>query len=299
MNPLRFLKSLFGGKKQSPGRARKRLDVQARFEILRHGVAGTMSQFYVARDRQRGEIVGLKICDPQKTAAFEARFKGLNKPSEGEISMMFYHPYIVQTYEYGLTTENAPYLVMEYLPGGPLHAHIVAQSAFLDQMMLTYIRQGAEALAVVHEAGFIHRDVCPRNFMFTRDYRVMKLTDFGLTVPATPPFMQPGNRTGTPNYMAPELVRRYKTDQRLDVFAFGVSMYEMLAEGELPWERGTTGMAALSHDQPPVDIRRRRPQINTELAEAIHWCIEPELPNRCPNMRAFLDRIAHLQSHDG
>ena len=56
-------------------------------------------------------------------------------------------------------------------------------------------------------------------------------------MPAEKEFMLPGNRTGTPNYMAPEVVRRKPTDQRLDIFAYGVSMYELFAF-ELPWQRG-------------------------------------------------------------
>jgi len=102
--------------------------------------------------------------------------------------------------------------------------------------------------------------------------------------------MQPGNRTGTPNYMAPELVRRRPTDQRLDVFAFGVTAYEFCTF-ELPWLRGTTGMAAMTHDQPPTDIHHYRPDIQPQLAKAIHACIEPDVAKRCPSMEDFLRMI--------
>ena len=159
------------------------------------------------------------------------------------------------------------------------------------------IRQVAEALDVVHKAGYIHRDICPRNLILTGDSSICKLTDFGLTVPATRPFMQPGNRTGTPNYMAPELVRRYPTDHRLDVFAFGVTAFEMCTF-ELPWTRGTTGMAAMSHDQPPTDIRKYRPQINEALANAIRACIEPDVKKRCPSMEKFLRMIRRIEHED-
>lgn len=295
---LKLLQNLFSGSQSRARASKKRVDAATRFQIMREGVAGTMSRFYVALDRERGEIVGLKILDPKKTAAYEARFKGLNKPCEGEIATRFVHPYIVATYEYGFTTRDEPYLVMEYLEGGGLNGHLVAKSPFLFQRpLITYIRQIAEALSVVHDGGFIHRDVCPRNLMFNRDFSILKLTDFGLSVPATPPFMQPGNRSGTPNYMAPELVRRYPTDHRLDVFSFGVSMYEMLTF-ELPWERGTTGLAALQHEKPPADIRRFRPQIHPDMAAAIHACIEPVKEKRCPSMQHFLEMISHLDSTD-
>ena len=172
----------------------------------------------------------------------------MKKPSEGEIASQFEHPYIVETQEYGVTTEGFTYLVMEYLGGGGMNSLLTSRDVRLNGNRVKVLRQIAEALSVVHEAGYIHRDVCPRNLLFTTDGGVCKLTDFGLSVPATPPFLKPGNRTGTPNYMAPELVRRHPTDVRLDVFAFGVSAYE-ICTNELPWPRGSTGMAAMTHDQ--------------------------------------------------
>ena len=82
------------------------LDVSKRFTFLHEAILGTMSKFYVARDMQTNEIVGLKILDPVKSAAFESRFKGLHKPSEGEIAVQLKHPQIVKTLQYGLTTEG-------------------------------------------------------------------------------------------------------------------------------------------------------------------------------------------------
>ena len=179
-----------------------------------------------------------------------------------------------------------------------MNSVLVARDPCLDGRRLHFIRQAAEAVAAVHAAGFIHRDICPRNFLMTnKKCEELKLIDFGLTVPATPMFMQPGNRTGTPNYMAPELVRRRATDHRLDVFSFGVMAYEFCTF-RLPWLRGTTGMAAMAHDQPPVDIRQYRPQINPVLAKAIHACIEPEMNRRCPSIEAFLSMIHGVSSED-
>jgi serine/threonine protein kinase len=288
MGIFRRLKSVLSG---------GRLDVNRRFELLREAISGTMSKFYVARDRRTDRVVGLKILDPQKTAAFEARFRGLNKPTEGEIAIRLPHPYIVQTYEHGLTTEGDQYLVMEYLEGRGLNLMISSRDPRLEGRRVEFLRQVAEALAFVHQSGFIHRDVCPRNLILTGDGAILKLTDFGLSVPAMPPFLRPGNRTGTPNYMAPELVRRRRTDARLDVFAFGVTAYEMYT-GELPWQSGHTGQAAMSHESPPTNIRQHRPRINDRLAAAIRSCIEPDVAKRCPSMERFLAMIEHVETED-
>jgi serine/threonine protein kinase len=288
MSFLEPLKILFTG---------RRLNISSRFALLREAIQGTMSSFYMARDMRTDKIVGLKILDPKKTAEFNARFLGLDKPNEGEISIQLKHPQIVTTFEYGLTTEGALYIVMEFLEGTTLHSALISQDACLEGRRVKFIREAAEAVAAVHAAGFIHRDVCPRNFMLTANNEEIKLIDFGLTVPATKPFMQPGNRTGTPNYMAPELVRRRNTDQRLDVFAFGVTAYE-ICTFELPWMRGVTGMAAMTHDRQPADIHLYRPQINPALAKAIHACIEPNLSQRCPSMEKFLLMIHGVDHED-
>ncbi len=274
-----------------------RLDVSKRFALLREAISGTMSNFYMARDLRTGKIVGLKIIDKQKSEAFEARYRGLGKPSEGEISIQLKHPNIVETYEYGLTTDGSPYLVQEFLEGPGLNSLIVARSSRLDGHRLEFLRQAAEAIAYLHAAGFVHRDICPRNLLLTGDGQSVKLIDFGLTVPAKGPFLQPGNRVGNPNYMAPEVVRRRPIDQRIDVFSFGVTAYE-LCTFELPWPVGTTGLAALSHDKPPTDIRTRRPQINPRLAQAIHACIEPDPQKRCPSMESFLQMIRGIKHED-
>jgi len=153
----------------------------------------------------------------------------------------------------------------------------------------------AEALNAVHEAGFIHRDICPRNFICTKDMSNIKLIDFGLTVPDKEEFRRPGNRTGTPQYMAPEVVRRRETDQRLDLFSFGVTMYRMLTY-EHPWgSTDTTGMAALAHDQRPAeDIRKYRPNLDERLVKLIHKCVEIDKEKRmstCKRLVQYLKQV--------
>lgn len=287
---------LFGSFKSLLG---AKLDVGKRFELLREAISGTMSETYMAREKSTGKIVALKLLDIEKTVAFEARFKGIDKPTEGEIAVSLNHPHIVKTFEHGLTTKGQQYLVMEFLEGPGVNSLIIGRSHLLEGRRLQFIRQAAEAIAAVHAAGYIHRDICPRNLMCTAaDGKQLKLIDFGLTVPATAPFMQPGNRTGTPNYMAPELVKRQKTDQRLDVFAFGVTAYEILTF-ELPWERGTTGQIAMTHaNQPPKDLRVLRPKVDPQLAAAVMSCVEQNPARRCPSIGQFLKLIGNVRHED-
>lgn len=279
--------------------ADNKLDVSARFETLREAVTGTMSNFYAARERKTGKIYGLKLLDPEKTAQFEARFKGLNKPAEGKVATSMKHPRIVETYEYGLTTKGEHFIIMEYVEGIGMSQLLYMKDPIIEGKRLLLIRQMGEALDYVHKQGYIHRDICPRNFIVAPDGKSLKLIDFGLTLPATEPFMQPGNRTGTPLYMAPEVVRRRTTDQRLDIFSFGVTAYQMLTY-EHPWPIGdATGMAALSHDtEAATPIMQYRPKISPLLAEAIMMCINPRPENRPETIEHFLRIVRKVRSED-
>ena len=275
-----------------------RVDVRKRYEILRDAVSGTMSDFHKARDRQTDQIVGLKILDRKKTEQLENRFRGLDKPSEGEIASSLKHPYIVATHSYGTTTGGEQFIVMEFLDGPGLNSLIISRSSELEGNRLKLVRQAAEALSFVHEAGFIHRDICPRNFVCTPDATALKLIDFGLTVPARKEFMQPGIRTGTPNYMAPEVVRRKPTDHRLDIYAFGVSMYELFAF-DLPWPRGADGQAAMSHGQhEPEPLHKFYPRIHPILATSIRKCFAADPADRFQTMSEFLVSVRHLKHED-
>jgi serine/threonine-protein kinase len=259
-----------------------------------------MSNFYMARDRRSGEVFGLKIGDREKVEAFEARFKSLNKPSEGEIASSLKHPHIVQTFEHGVTTKGLRYVLMEYLAGPGLHTLINTHDADLERHRLGLIRQMAEAIDFVHRAEYIHRDICPRNFICSADAQTLKLIDFGLTLPATKAFMQPGNRTGTPIYMAPEISRRRTTDQRVDIFALGMSAYHMLTY-EFPWPIGENpAMSALRYDtDPPRSILDLRRGMNPELAAAVMKCLEAN-PNRRPqNASDFLHLIRGVETEAG
>ena len=279
-----FFSSLFGGS--------DRTDLWKRFERLRESSSGTMSTFYKVRDLKSGQVLGLKIIDTAKSAPVESRYKSLDKPGEGEIGQKIAGPNIVRTLEWGTSTTGDPFLVLEYVDGVLLHSPIMSRKPFSPAQRIDLVRQAATAIAAVHDAGFVHRDICPRNFIIRPDGRLV-LIDFGLTVPDRPAFLQPGNRIGTPNYMAPEVVRRRQADKRLDIFSFGVTAYEICA-GQAPWPRGASGNAALAHDSPPADIREHWPEIPQPLAASIMAGLAAEPAARPESMERFLGAISKL-----
>jgi serine/threonine-protein kinase len=109
--------------------------------------------------------------------------------------------------------------------------------------------------------------------------------------------MQPGNRTGTPNYMAPEIVRRRATDHRLDIFSLGVTCFQV-ATFELPWpSQDVSGKAAMLHDtKEPLDIRAVRPDIHPKLARLIMECLATQPSARPQSADEILRALAELKS---
>jgi len=267
-----------------------KVDVWRRFEPIHEITSGTMSHFYKVRERQTDKVLGLKILEPKKVEPVESRYKGLGKPGEGQISATIHGPNIVKTLEWGTTTEGRPFILQEFIDGTLLHTLLSARKPLPPAVRLDLVRQAAAAVGDVHRSGYIHRDVCPRNFLLESGGRLV-LFDFGLSVPDKPEFLRPGNRIGTPNYMAPEVVRRRQVDKSLDIFSFGTVAYEICTL-ELPWPRGATGKAALAHDTTPADIRQHWPDIPPRLAAAIMACLAAEPAGRPASMEMFLRQIS-------
>ena len=108
--------------------------------------------------------------------------------------------------------------------------------------------------------------------------------------------MAPGNRTGTPLYMSPEIVRRRSTDKRVDIFSFAVTCYHLITF-DLPWQiSDTSGRAALHHDtSPPRDILEHRPQMDKNLAQAIMGAMNANPDTRTPDIETFLKQIRNVK----
>src|SRR5947207_2004884 len=122
---LTKLKQLFASKPRS---GLKVINVNKRFELIGRTGQGSMSKVWRARDMKLGRMVCLKLLDREKTAKFDARFPGLERPLEGFICQSLKHVNIVQTFEYGMTTNREQYLVMELIDGEGLNFLIETNS---------------------------------------------------------------------------------------------------------------------------------------------------------------------------
>src|ERR1700722_4968496 len=245
-----------------------RTDISERFDLIGRLGNGSMSKVWRALDKSVGRVVALKILDMEKTLRYESRFSDRVKPTEGEVACQLVHPHIVHTTEHGRTTRNEQYLVMELVDGIGLAYLVDAQNDVMQAHRLRLILELGEAVEYLHKHNWIHRDICPRNVLVTKEHST-RLIDFGLVVPNTAAFQEPGNRTGTANYMAPELIKRQRTDQRIDIFSYAVTCFEMFAK-RLPWGAAETLDAVVQHiNQPPDDLRVYCPEIDRRISDTI------------------------------
>ena len=284
------LKNFFGSSKSST----KKVEIAKRFNIRGQTGQGSMSKVYQAFDNNLGRSVCLKILDKAKTAKFEERFtiQKLIKPSEGVISISLNHLNLVKTYEHGLTTNGEPFVVMEWIDGKGLNFLIETRSTQLNGKRIDYLTQLCEAMEYLHAQKYLHRDLCPRNIMVSNE-GIVKLIDFGLAVPYTPEFCRPGNRTGTADYLAPEVIRRMTTDHRLDIFALGVTAFEIFT-GELPWERALTSEETLRRhlNTVPRQLTDLKPDIDPVINKIVMRMIEREPKDRYASVRVVRDLIS-------
>lgn len=271
----------------------RRVNLDRRFTIIAETGQGSMSKVYRAVDNKSGRSICLKIQDTRKTAAAIARSHQVNRPPEGAIGVKIVHPNVVRTFEYGDTTKGEHYIVMEFIEG--VSFNFVRESKSMDLAeKVELLAQAAEGLAAVHAAGFIHHDFGPKNLLVNRDNQV-KLIDFGLAVPNTPQFGRPGNRTGTLNYMAPELIRREPTDERLDIFSFGVTAFEFFT-GRIPYDTAGDPMAIMRHrmNAPPMRLSQAAPHLPSELTELIDRALTRRKEDRWPKMSTLAEALREM-----
>lgn len=198
---------------------------QFKFEKL--AACGGMGAVYKAHQPSLDRMVGVKILPPEfgSEEGFAERFK-----IEARAMAKLNHTNIVGVYDFGITPGGHLYLVMEWIEGRSLH-DVIHKTTLPLRKATNLAMQLCEALSFAHEHGIIHRDIKPGNIM-VNDADHVKVADFGLARPASNQ-VEEDNPMGTPDYAAPEIRGGSVTDHRVDIFAVGVVLYEMLT-GRVP-----------------------------------------------------------------
>ncbi len=237
---------------------------------------GGMGRVYKALDKEVEEKVALKLLNPEIAADSRTieRFRNELKNAR-HIS----HKNVCRMYHFG-NDEGAYYITMEYVRGEDLKSVIRMMGRLSPGQAVSIARQISEGLAEAHRLGVIHRDLKPQNIMIDHDGTV-KIMDFGIARSVrSKGITGPGVMIGTPEYMAPEQVEGKETDERSDIYALGIILYEMLT-GRVPFEGETPlSVAYKQTTEIPEDPRKFNPQIPDDLRRLILRCLSKEKEKR-------------------
>ncbi|HSK05114.1 MAG TPA: protein kinase [Kofleriaceae bacterium] len=224
---------------------------------------GAMGAVYRARHVKVGrpfavKVLHRKLLEDQKIAL---RFE-----REAELAGRLHHPNVVGVVDVGETPDGLRYMVMDFAEGQDL-AELLAEAPMPPERIISLVRQMLEGLYHAHEAGLIHRDFKPENVIIERNdhgMEVPRIVDFGISIlreggdsnDGTGRLTTNGLVLGTPHYMAPEQAVADPIDHRIDLFAMGIVVYELLS-GKLPFDGNGAEVARanLLLDPPPISQR--------------------------------------------
>lgn len=248
---------------------------------------GGMAEIWLATDPQNRTYALRRM---QKTGRFDFSSKKRFLRGCEILSQIHNHEYVIGYVEHG-KIDGSPYLLMEYIEGSNLKLLQAGGSEVLDQFVGNILIDMAVALEHVHDSGFMHLDFKPENVMVSRNGNV-RLIDFDLAQPIPKAPIKLSKNPGTPSYMAPEQLKRQAIDHRVDVFAFGVTAYELLTgskpfPGETPEDvlRQQLDMHFLG---PP---RNLNPDIPPALEKTIFKCLERDPNKRHPIMSTLVHEL--------
>ncbi len=257
----------------------------AQYDIVGHLGAGGMGDVYLARDRSLGRQVALKLLRLAKCQEPEFRKRFIR---EAQTLARLDHPNIIRIYEVSESGDR-PFIAMQYVDGHTLGNY--ARSHRLDAASLLRLMIAVcSGLESAHSQGIIHRDLKPGNIMVDTSRRVY-LLDFGLAAinqmassasedETISHLTRTGYPMGTIAYMAPEQLRGLATDHRVDVFALGVTLYE-LATGEHPFTGATSAERAsgILRDEPKEEALRSA-DLPSDFVRIVRRCLRKDPDKR-------------------
>ncbi|MEU6085954.1 Stk1 family PASTA domain-containing Ser/Thr kinase [Streptomyces sp. NPDC047085] len=222
--------------------------LDGRYRVDARIAVGGMATVYRALDTRLDRVLALKVMHPTLAAdgSFVERFI-----REAKSVARLAHPNVVQVFDQG-TDGSYVYLAMEYIAGCTLRDVLRERGALQPRAALDILEPVLAALGAAHRAGFVHRDMKPENVLIGDDGRV-KVADFGLVRSVDTQTSTTGAVLGTVSYLAPEQIEQGTADPRVDVYACGVVLYEMLTGGK-PHSGDTPAQVLYKHiheDVPP------------------------------------------------
>jgi serine/threonine protein kinase len=238
---------------------------------------GATSEVVRALDADLDRTVAIKILspdfvkDPETMSRFERESRALTQLK---------HPNIARVFETGVTMEDQPYFVMEFVDGRSLMEFIRDKVDLPFSRQADLIVQAAEGLRAARNQNIIHRDIKPANMMVDRDFR-LKIVDFGLAKVIGEDVYQSvaGRLIGTPTYMAPEVAMGRSGDHRSDIYSLGASFYHLLT-GQPPFDGETPAAVMTKHvNSPLTPLYMLNPGIPADLCETIEKMMAKD-PNR-------------------
>ena len=254
--------------------------VVGRFEMVKEIGSGGFGVVFEARDRDLNRSVAFKAVRP----GVRTRQLDTMLLQEAESAARLQHENIVSIFDYG-QSDAGPYLVLELLKGETLAGRL-ARGQMPVHEVVHVATQVARALAHAHGAGLLHRDLKPGNVFLTESGGV-KVMDLGLAHF----FGQPTGLSGTPAYMAPEQWRGEAQDGRTDVFALGVTLFEMLASRR-PYEVRSDRSTVLD---PGPEPKLAAPHVTPRLRKLVERCIAKDPAKRPASARAVQEELLAVE----
>lgn len=224
---------------------RKGLFLADRYEILDQVGTGGMSDVYKAKCHKLNRYVAIKVLKPEFSAdkAFVKKFR-----EEAQSAAGLTHPNIVSVYDVG-DEDGIYYIVMELVEGITLKKYIEKRGRIPYKEAVSIAIQVAKGMEAAHSHHIVHRDIKPQNIMISKEGKV-KVTDFGIAKAATSSTIN-SSAMGSVHYISPEQARGGYSDERSDIYSFGITIFEMLT-GKVPFDGDTTVSVALQHIQDEI-----------------------------------------------
>jgi eukaryotic-like serine/threonine-protein kinase len=256
-----------------------------KYEIVELVGRGAMGEVYKAHDPLIGRMVALKTI----TSGLAGRPDLLERfQQEARSAGTLQHPNIVTIFELGQEGET-PFIAMEFLEGESLEGVIERRPAMTVSHKLSHIVPVCRALDYAHRRGIVHRDIKPANVMITKDGRV-KVVDFGIARLTDSSMTQTNTIIGTLGYMSPQQIRGERADERSDIWATGVMLYEILTY-QRPFEGANQAalmMNISSEDVLPASIKNFVPDAPVTLDSVVSRMLAKNLDLRYQTMEQVL-----------